>query len=90
MGASDGCSSGSSVAADCAMIYRDGDASSDDTIETVYVRNSRNHLQTKLFIYSRCRTLTIRSTVVSVADVDQQLICLSDPHAVMGRQGVYM
>ena len=29
-------------------------------------------------------------TVVSVADVDWRLICLSNPHVVMGRQGVYM
>ena len=34
------------------VIYRDRDASSDDTIETIYVRNSRNLLQTELFIYS--------------------------------------
>ena len=53
MGASDGCSSGSSVAADCAMICRDRNASPDDMIEMVYTRNSRNRLQAKLFIYSR-------------------------------------
>ena len=35
------------------MICRDRDVSPDDTIETVYVRNSRNRLQAKLFIYSR-------------------------------------
>ena len=51
-GASAGCMGGSSVAAECAIMYRDRDASSDDTIETVYVRNSRNRLQTELFIYS--------------------------------------
>ena len=32
--------------------FLDRDASSDDTIEMVYIRNSRNHLQTELFIYS--------------------------------------
>ena len=61
------------------LICCDRDVSPDDMIGTVYVRNSCNRLQTKLFIYSRCRTLTIRSTVVSVADVDRRLICLSDP-----------
>ena len=50
-GASAGCTSVSSVAVDCAMICCDRDASPDDTIETVYVRNSRNRLQTKLFLY---------------------------------------
>ena len=70
-GASAGCMSGSLVATDCAMICCDRDVSPDDMIGTVYVRNSRNRLQTKLFIYSRCRKLTIRSRVVSVADVDQ-------------------
>ena len=62
------------------LIYRDRDASSDDTIETVYVRNSRNRLQTKLYIYIFLgRMLTIRydviCTVVSAADVDWRLIC---------------
>ena len=47
------CTGGSSVAADCAMICRDRNASPDDMIETVYTRNSRNRLQAKLFIYSR-------------------------------------
>ena len=48
-----GCTGRSSVAADCAMICHDRNASPDDMIETVYTRNSRNRLQAKLFIYSR-------------------------------------
>ena len=52
LGEASRCTSGSSVAAEYAIMYRDRDASSDDTIETVYVRNSRNRLQTELFIYS--------------------------------------
>ena len=32
------------------MMYRDRDASYDDTIEMVYVRNSHNRLQTKIYI----------------------------------------
>ena len=35
------------------MICCGRDVSPDDMSETVYIRNSRNHLQTKIFIYSR-------------------------------------
>ena len=47
-----GCTSGSSVAADCAMIFCGQDVSPDDTSKRVYVRSSRNCLQTKIFTYS--------------------------------------
>ena len=50
------------------MIYCDRDVASDDTIETVYVRNSRNCLQAKLFIYS---WYDVICTVVSMADVNR-------------------
>ena len=46
-----GCTSGSSVAADCAMIFCGQDVSPDDTSKRVYVRSSRNCLQTKKFIF---------------------------------------
>ena len=86
-GASAGCTSGSLVAADCAMICRDRDVSSDDTIETVYVRNSGNRLQTKLILYSRHDVIF---TVVSVADVDRRLICLSNPRTLSWAAKVYI
>ena len=64
-------------------MYRSRDASSDDMIGEVCVRNSCSRLRNKVSCIFFGETLTIRydviCTVVLVADVDWQLICLSSP-----------
>ena len=64
-------------------MYRGRDASSDDMIGEVCVRNSRSRLRNKVSCIFFGETLTIRydviCTVVLMADVDRQLICLSSP-----------
>ena len=65
------------------LMYRSRDASSDDMIGEVCVRNSRSCLRNKVSCIFSGETLTIRydviCTVVLVADVNRQLICLLSP-----------
>ena len=70
------------------MICCDRDVSSDDTIETVYVRNSRNCLQAKLFIYICGMMLYVQLCLWQMLIGDWFVYRI--PHVVMGRQGVYM
>ena len=77
-----GCMSRSSIAADCAMICCGQDVSPDDMIETVYVINSRNRLQTKLFIYHLYS--------VPVADVNRRLTLFIGSPLVIWAAKVYV
>ena len=61
---------------------RDPGVSSDDMIEMVYVRSSRNRFISKvIYIYILGMMLY---TVVPVVDVDQRLICLFNPRVLHG------
>ena len=63
------------------MICCGQDVSPDDTIEMVYVRNSRDGLQTKLFIYSRYDVIyTVCLWQMLIGD----RLCLSDPRWLYG------